>query len=139
MYAGTYYKLIMSKTCFIHRILDASNAIQPIDNEVSHLIIYCLNYFRHDWNATYETGPISFSIKLREVGHKVNCEQFIYDKQYFNTIYACIQFGLGKYIHWFFVPYVASRIEWQPVEFNWFKPSYFAYILFNEAHLVRRI
>ena len=34
---------IIVKACFIRRILVASNAIQTIDNEVNHLIIYCLN------------------------------------------------------------------------------------------------
>ena len=34
--------------CFIRRILIASNAIQTIDNEVNHLVIYCLNCIRRD-------------------------------------------------------------------------------------------
>ena len=37
-----------TKACFIRRILVASNAIQTIDNEVNHLIIYCLNCIRLD-------------------------------------------------------------------------------------------
>ena len=45
-----------SKACFIHRISVASNAIQTINNEVNHLIIYCLNCIRCDGNATYKTG-----------------------------------------------------------------------------------
>ena len=46
----------MLKACFIRRILVASNAIQTIDNEMIHLIIYCLNCIRRDRNATYKTG-----------------------------------------------------------------------------------
>ena len=38
----------VSKAYFIRRISVASNAIQTIDNEVNHLIIYCLNCIRRD-------------------------------------------------------------------------------------------
>ena len=34
----------------VRRISLASNAIQTIDNQVSCLIIYCLNYIRRDGN-----------------------------------------------------------------------------------------
>ena len=37
-----------SQACFIRRISVASNAIQTIDNEMIHLIIYCLNCIRCD-------------------------------------------------------------------------------------------
>ena len=37
-----------NEACFIRRILVTSNAIQTIDNEVNHLIIYCLNCIRRD-------------------------------------------------------------------------------------------
>ena len=40
----------------MRRISAASNAIQTIDNEANHLIIYCLNCIRHGRNATYEPG-----------------------------------------------------------------------------------
>ena len=43
---------------FIRRISAVSNAIQTIDNEANHLIIYCLNCIRHGRNATYEPGLI---------------------------------------------------------------------------------
>ena len=36
------------QACFIRRISVASNAIQTIDNEVNHLITYCLNCIRRD-------------------------------------------------------------------------------------------
>ena len=56
----------MSEACFIRRILVASNAIQTIDNEMIHLIIYCLNCIRRDRNATFKTGlrPVKVSIKF---------------------------------------------------------------------------
>ena len=38
---------------FIRRVLVASNAIQTIDNEISHLIIHCLKRIRCDQNSTY--------------------------------------------------------------------------------------
>ena len=44
-----------------------SNAIQTTDNEMSHLIIYCLNCIRRDWNATYKTGlRLTYRIKWNE-------------------------------------------------------------------------
>ena len=54
------------KACFLRRISVASNAIQTIDNEMIHLIIYCLNCIRRDWNATYKTGlkPVFFCLNL---------------------------------------------------------------------------
>ena len=36
------------KACFIRRISVASNAIQTIDNEMIHIITYCLNCIRRD-------------------------------------------------------------------------------------------
>ena len=45
-----------AKATFIRRISAVSNAIQTIDNEANHLIIYCLNCIRHGRNATYEPG-----------------------------------------------------------------------------------
>ena len=39
-----------------------SNAIQTIDNEANHLIIYCLNCIRHGRNATYEPGLIKLVV-----------------------------------------------------------------------------
>ena len=45
-----------SKARFIRRISAVSNAIETIDNEANHLIIYCLNCIRHGRNATYERG-----------------------------------------------------------------------------------
>ena len=47
---------IKTKTSFIRRISAVSNAIQTIDNEANHLIIYCLNCIRHGRNASYEPG-----------------------------------------------------------------------------------
>ena len=44
----------VNKTTFVRRISAVSNAIQTIDNEANHLIIYCLNCIRHGRNATYE-------------------------------------------------------------------------------------
>ena len=44
------------KATFIRRISAVLNAIQTIDNEANHLIIYCLNCIRHGRNATYEPG-----------------------------------------------------------------------------------
>ena len=41
-------KFQLTKARFIRRISVASNAIQTIDNEVNHLIIYCLNCIRRD-------------------------------------------------------------------------------------------
>ena len=41
----------ISKTCFIRCISVASNAIHTIDNDVSYLIIYCLNCIRRDWKC----------------------------------------------------------------------------------------
>ena len=38
------------------RISIVLNAIQTIDDDKANLIIYCLNWIRNDWNATYETG-----------------------------------------------------------------------------------
>ena len=40
--------ILLTKVCFIRRISVASNAIQTMDNEVNHLIIYCLNCIRRD-------------------------------------------------------------------------------------------
>ena len=52
-----YYALHKDpKATFKRRISAVSNAIQTIDNEANHLIIYCLNYIRHGRNATYEPG-----------------------------------------------------------------------------------
>ena len=48
--------LLYIKATFICRISAVSNAIQTIDNEANHLIIYCLNCIRHGRNATYEPG-----------------------------------------------------------------------------------
>ena len=45
-----------SKARFRRRIFVASNAIQTIDNQGSHLIIYCLNCIRRDGNSTSKTG-----------------------------------------------------------------------------------
>ena len=45
-----------AETTFIRGISAVSNAIQTIDNEANHLIIYCLNCIRHGRNATYEPG-----------------------------------------------------------------------------------
>lgn len=42
---------------FITRILVASNAIETTD-EMTHLIIHCLNCIRPNGNATYKTGLI---------------------------------------------------------------------------------
>ena len=53
-----YLAFLEHKACFIRRISVASNAIQTKDNEVNHLIIYCLNCIRRDGNATYKTGLI---------------------------------------------------------------------------------
>ena len=65
----------MSEACFIRRISVASNAIQTIDNEVNHLIIYCLNCIRRDRNATYKTGlsdsAIDISYTLDSASHIV--------------------------------------------------------------------
>ena len=44
------------KATFKRRISAVSNAIQTIDNEANHLIIYCLNCIRHGRYATYEPG-----------------------------------------------------------------------------------
>ena len=49
-------KKLKDKATFIRRISAVSNAIQTIDNEANHLIIYCLNCIRHGRNATYEPG-----------------------------------------------------------------------------------
>ena len=46
----------LTQAWFRRRIFVASNAIQTIDNEVSHLIIYCLNCIRCDGNSTSKTG-----------------------------------------------------------------------------------
>ena len=51
----------MTKATFIRRISAVSHAIQTIDNEANHLIIYCLNCIRHGKNATYEPGLRSFA------------------------------------------------------------------------------
>ena len=55
---------------FIRGITAVSNAIQTKDNEANHIIIYCLNYIRHDGNATYEPGLIipKQDAYLREAG-----------------------------------------------------------------------
>ena len=45
-----------NKATFIRRISAVSNAIQTIDNEANHLVMYCLNCIRHGRNATYEPG-----------------------------------------------------------------------------------
>ena len=37
-----------AQACFTRRISIVSNAIQTIDNKVSHFIIYCLNCIRRD-------------------------------------------------------------------------------------------
>ena len=52
---------------YIRRISAVSNAIQTIDNEANHLIIYCLNCIRHGRNATYEPGLSS--PKYAKLGH----------------------------------------------------------------------
>ena len=50
---GSSLWYVVSKTTFIRRISAVSNAIQTIDNEANHLIIYCLNCMKCDvW-----TGP----------------------------------------------------------------------------------
>ena len=49
------------KACFIRRISVTSNAIQTIVNELRHFIIYCLNYIRRDYDATYKTGLQSWT------------------------------------------------------------------------------
>ena len=36
------------KACFIRRISVVSNAIQTIDNEMIHFIMYCLNCIQRD-------------------------------------------------------------------------------------------
>ena len=41
---------------FRRRISVASNAIQTIDNEMTYLIINCLNCIRCDGNSTSKTG-----------------------------------------------------------------------------------
>ena len=46
----------VAEATFIRRVSAVSNAIQTIDNEANHLIIYCLNCIRHGRNATYEPG-----------------------------------------------------------------------------------
>ena len=46
----------LTKARFRRRISVASNAIQTKDNEVSQLIIYCLNCIRRDGNSTSKTG-----------------------------------------------------------------------------------
>ena len=51
------------KARFRRRISVASNAIQTIDNEVSHLIIYCFNCIRRDGNSTSKTGLNRQNIK----------------------------------------------------------------------------
>ena len=58
------------KAWFRRRISVASNAIQTIDNEVSHLIIYCLNCIRRDGNSTSKMG-LSTSIETEgnTIGH----------------------------------------------------------------------
>ena len=45
-----------AKATFKRRISAVSNAIETIDNEANHLIIFCLNCIRHGRNATYEPG-----------------------------------------------------------------------------------
>ena len=57
-------RLVRYKACFVRRISVASNAIQTIVNELRHLIIYCLNCIRRDWNATYKTGLSLFLSSL---------------------------------------------------------------------------
>ena len=47
---------VATMTTFIRRISAVSNAIQTVDNEANHLIIYCLNCIRQGRNATYEPG-----------------------------------------------------------------------------------
>ena len=47
---------IPTKARFIRRTSVASNAVQTIDDETAHLIIYCLNCIRRDENSTYKTG-----------------------------------------------------------------------------------
>ena len=49
-------KRTLCRARFIRQIFVVSNAIQTIDNETAHLIIYCLNCIRHGGNSTYETG-----------------------------------------------------------------------------------
>ena len=61
---GTVPNNLAAKACFIRRISVASNAIQTIDNEVKHLIIYCLNCFRRDWTSTYKTGLSAYSLVM---------------------------------------------------------------------------
>ena len=47
-------RLVLSRS--IRRTSVASNAIQTIDNETAYLIIYCVNYIRHDGNSTLALG-----------------------------------------------------------------------------------
>ena len=52
---------MMFEARFRRRISVASNAMQTIDNEVSHLIIYCFNCIRNDGNSTSKTGLTGLS------------------------------------------------------------------------------
>ena len=47
---------VLRSFTLIRRISAVSNAIQTIDNEANHLIIYCLNCIQHGRNAMYEPG-----------------------------------------------------------------------------------
>ena len=47
-----------------------SNAVQTINDEMIHLIIYCLNCVRRDWNATYDTG---LKVRLVSTCHLQTC------------------------------------------------------------------
>ena len=40
----------------MRRVSAVSSAIQTKDNEVNHLIVYCLSCIRHGRDATYEPG-----------------------------------------------------------------------------------
>ena len=48
----------------------ALNAIQTMDNEISHRIIYCLNCIRCDQNSTHETG---LSRNISDVARTFKC------------------------------------------------------------------
>ena len=47
--------IFYAQACFIRRISVAPNAVQRMDNEMTHFIIYCSNCVRRGCSATYKT------------------------------------------------------------------------------------